>query len=142
MTEAEYLNGNRIEAEECVIVLVANHKQIFQGKARLSIPFWLHDIVEIYRKYIRPENLDDYEFAGRQVTPCIVTRTGKRYTTTSLLSDIESCWIKAGMKSHEFGTEEDKYGNTSDGDANKGTNFAPSPKLKKNCKKNVPYLWN
>ena len=123
MTEAEYLNGDRIEAEECVIVLVANHKQIFQGKARLSIPFWLHDIIEIYRQYIRPENLNDYEFAGRQVTPCIATGTGTRYTTTSLLSDIKACWAKAGMTAqimsmyirklavtgvHEFGSEEDK----------------------------------
>ena len=68
-----------MEEEECYIVLVSNHKQILQGRARLAIPFWLYEIFEIYRKFIRPTTLVEYEFAGR----------GTKYSTTLVTTDVK-----------------------------------------------------
>ena len=124
LTEEEFLKAEDVPSEDCYIAFVAHHKTIGQhGKARLAIPYFIHNIMNNYRSFVRPKELIDYKFAGRMVTPCLTTETGTRYTTGLILEDIQNCWEKAGLSSkilsmwirklavtgvHEFGTEEDK----------------------------------
>lgn len=123
LTEAEFLNAEDVPQEECFIAFVANHKTISHGKAKLAIPYFIHKIFNIYRNFVRPENIISYEFAGRMVDPCLTTENGTRFTTSLLLKDVKSIWKKAGLPSkilsmyirklavtgvHEYGSEQDK----------------------------------
>ena len=81
----------------CFVVLVANHKTIRKGKARVFLPLWLYELSQKYLQFIRPLETVSYEVARREVHPFFCSHSGTKVSSSTVLNAVRNTWKNAGF---------------------------------------------
>lgn len=100
ISQKEFHDAQCIEenGETSYVIFVADHKTIAShGKAKITIPKWLHNAALKYEKYVRPEQSQTYEFAGREIVRFFLSSLGTKINSDSILKALQTAWKKAGF---------------------------------------------